>query len=84
MIPEKLGSKENPKRDIHVSPGKGKQKISPDKIESMGGEKRVWEGSRRGEGKGGEEHEGTGCSRRGRTERESKERDVLIEGVIKK
>ena len=39
-LPEKLGSKEDSKRDIHGPPEKGKGTRSPEKIGSMGGLKR--------------------------------------------
>ena len=52
MIPEKLGNKENPKRNTQDPPGKGKQIRPPEKIRRWG-EKKQWKGQRerRREGK---------------------------------
>lgn len=39
-------------------------------------------GKEKEEGEQREEHEGTGWPRMGRTERESRQRDILIQGVL--
>ena len=46
------------------------------------GEKEGWKRKMRGEGEVGEELEGTGYLRWRKNRDESKERDILIEGVI--
>ena len=82
MIPEKLGSKENPKRDIHGSSWEGKK----DKICWVNWER--GRGRKEGESGGGrreevEEHEGMGfVQNEERPEGKWKEKDILIEGTI--
>ena len=55
--PEKLGNKEDPKRDIHGPPEKGKKTRSPELIGSMGGGEREL-GEREREKRRGEENMG--------------------------
>ena len=72
MIPEKL------RETNMVSSEKGIEIRSPEKIGILRWEKGGWKVRGKGEGEGRREHEGTGCSRWGETERENKERDILI------
>ena len=76
---EKLGNKEDPKRDIHGPLEKGKGTRSPELIGSMGEGREL--GEREGEKKRGEENMREQEDQVGGRIEESKKRDTIIEGA---
>lgn len=81
--PDKSGTRRTIKQTYMDSPGKGKQTGSLSILEALWGDDEG-NGEKMAKVKehGGGEHEGTGWSSWGRTERQSKERDNLKEAAI--
>ena len=80
MTTKKLGNKKNPKRDVHISPLEGKIARAPSKIGSMG--QGLMENRGGNKGANDENMRKRVGQDGGRTERENKERDVLIVGAF--